>query len=143
MKLKYIIEAFTNTVQPSGDMAVKLDVGDVLQQFKDKVEEHTAKEKAQTEQSLLQKLKGKTVTLRASKGYKQAQKDYTINIKDVNIEWHYEDYFIVLVDQRNDNYFIIDGFPLKVQNSINGPVTSAVQNTSQNDPNSLNKIKQF
>jgi hypothetical protein len=144
MKLKSLLpEALSQSDVPNAEAALHLDVDSDLQSFKDRVEDNTAKEKSRTEQGLKSKIKGKTVVLRAAKGYKQAQKDYTINVRDVNIEWHYEDYFIVLRDEKNDDYFTVPGFPLRLQHNTEAPITSLTQNTSKPHPNSPHTVKQF
>lgn len=144
MKLKNLLpEAFTQIANPSSESSLTFNVDDTLEEFKDNVANHTRKEKANSEKALNDKLKGKTVTFRGSKGYKQAQKDYTIVVKNVNIQWHYEDYFVVVKDKKNDEYFTIDGFPINIHNDSNAPVTALTQNTSKNHPESINKVKQF
>ena len=63
---------------------------------------------------LKQKLLNKNVTLRGSKGYGQVKRDYTIVIKDINIEDYYGEYQIIFKDDKNKDYFIDTMFKIKI-----------------------------
>lgn len=143
ISLKKLIPETMIQEMPSAQSVIEFDTEDILGNFKDAVEGYTAKEKSRSEQELEQKLKGKTISLRASKGYKQAQKDYTITVRDVDIEWHYEDYFVVLKDEKNDAYFTVAGFPAIIQAQGDRPTTSLTQNLSIPSSTSQHTVKQF
>jgi hypothetical protein len=63
---------------------------------------------------LKQKLLNKNVTLRGSKGYGQVKRDYTIVVKDINIEDYYGEYQIIFKDDKNKDYFIDTMFKIKI-----------------------------
>lgn len=128
---------------PTSASQMDVDVESTLQDFKDRVEDSTSKEKAQHEQELKRKLQGKNITFRGSKGYKQAEKDYEINVRDVSIQYHYEDYFIVLKDEKGADYFFIEGYPVRVHAQDEAPTPTLTQNTSDPVADSPHRVKQF
>lgn len=72
----------------------------------------TAKNNFQTK--LMQKVGGKQVKIRASKGYGQPKKDYTINVSGVSIDFYYERYVVIFKDEKEKEYFLETGMKIKI-----------------------------
>lgn len=57
--------------------------------------------------------------VRASKGYKQPETDYTINVTGVAIDYYYDRYVIIIIGREENKqkvakFFIKPGFKLKI-----------------------------
>ena len=71
------------------------------------------------QQSIQNKILGKKIVARSSKGYKQPETDYTINVTGVAIDYYYDRYVIVVMGreeskQKVAKFFIKTGVPIKV-----------------------------
>ena len=64
------------------------------------------------------KVLNREVTARASKGYGQVEKDYTILVKNVSIVLYKEEYNLIFKDQNKKEYYINTSFKLKVKSPI-------------------------
>ena len=60
------------------------------------------------------KVMNKEVTMRASKGYGQVEKDYTIVVKNVSIVLYKEKYNLIFKDKNKKEYYVNVAFKLKV-----------------------------
>lgn len=65
---------------------------------------------------LNQFVKGKKVTVNASRGYGQPQKDYTIDqVNKASVDWYYNKNVVVLTDDNSKEYFLTPGINIKVE----------------------------
>jgi hypothetical protein len=142
MKLMKILQEVMVSNEPSFEATVKVDVDDVLSKFKDEVSDTTAKLTAKYEEELKKKLSDKIITVRASKGYGQGEKDYSFRVVDISISWYDDHYEMIFKDSKGSEYFLADGFPVEVSNKEDAPVTSAIQNTAEPSDSHL-KVKNF
>ena len=61
--------------------------------------------------------------VRASKGYKQPETDYTINITGVAIDYYYDRYVIIIIGREENKqkvakFFVKPGFKLKILGNV-------------------------
>jgi hypothetical protein len=70
--------------------------------------------KIKFEQAIASKLKGKKIRARASRGYKQFEKDYEINAVNVSIDDYYDNYVVVVKSTDNKEYFLKPGFKVQI-----------------------------
>lgn len=96
-----------------------INVQDDFTDFDKKLKASTEALKTQLQDSLLKKLQGKKIVVRASKGYKQPESDYTVNVTGVQIDYYYERYVIIIVGreenkQKTYRFFIKPGYKIKV-----------------------------
>lgn len=83
--------------------------------FKNTLNSTTEQAKSRFEKSLSGKVQNKSVVVRASKGYKQPVKDYTIKkVTSVNINDFYDDWVVVLKNEFNKEFFLTAGYKIKV-----------------------------
>jgi hypothetical protein len=83
--------------------------------FKTTINNSTEAAKTKFEKALMAKIKNRSVLVRASKGYKQPVKDYTIKrVTAVNINDFYDDWVVVLKNEFNKEYFLISGYKIKI-----------------------------
>lgn len=83
--------------------------------FKKTLNSATESAKLKFEKSLRRRVVGKSVLIRASKGYKQPVKDYTIKkVTSVNINDFYDDWVVVLKNEFNKEYFLTAGYKIKI-----------------------------
>jgi hypothetical protein len=103
------------TPQPSGqDSATEYSPAFDFSEFERKLASATETAKNTFQEKLMQKLAGKKVLIRASKGYGQPKKDYTINVTAVSIDFYYERYVVILKDDKDKEYFLETGMKIKV-----------------------------
>lgn len=96
-----------------------IDVQADFTAFDQKLKSSTEALKIQLQNTLNKKLLGKQVVVRAAKGYKQPESDYTVNVTGVEIDYYYDKYVIVIVGrqenkQKSQRFFIKPGFKIKV-----------------------------
>ena len=101
--------------QPSGqdasnEYSPSFDVSD----FENKIAQSSETAKNALQEKLMSKLGGKKVLVRASKGYGQPKKDYTINVSGVSIDFYYERYVVILKDEKDKEYFLETGMKIKI-----------------------------
>jgi hypothetical protein len=83
--------------------------------FKRVLNTTTEAAKAKFQTALGGKIKNKSVLVRASKGYKQPVKDYTINrVTSVDINDFYDDWVVVIKNENNKEFFLTAGYKIKV-----------------------------
>lgn len=96
--------------QASNEYSPAFDFND----FENKLSQATETAKNNFQERLLSKVGGKKVLIRASKGYGQPKKDYTINVSSVSIDYYYERYVIILKDEKEKEYFLDTGMKIKI-----------------------------
>jgi hypothetical protein len=140
----------TGQAPPAGDQqSLKtIDVQGDFSAFDRKLKGATEQFKTEFQSSVQKKLLGKQVVARASKGYKQPESDYTINVTGVKLDFFYDKYIIVLVGreenkQETKDFFIRPGYKLKVMGDIQDQSSSeagkiaksrALVNTNSQEP---------
>jgi len=90
------------------------DLGRDFSSFTQTMDSTTEDVKNRFEQAIATKLKGKKIRARASRGYKQFEKDYEINVTSVSLDDYYDNYVVVVKDSKNKEYFLKPGFKVQV-----------------------------
>jgi hypothetical protein len=104
------------------DPKVDIKSYDVLPDFTSfdtKLKNSTEVLKNNLQKTIQDKILGKKIVVRASKGYKQPEADYTINVTGVAIDYYYDRYVIIIIGREENKqkvakFFIKPGFKIKV-----------------------------
>lgn len=107
MKLIRILEQQASAAQ-------YYDMGKDFFSFIHTIESSDEQIKNQFEQLIASKIKGKKIRARASRGYKQFEKDYDINVANVSVDDYYDNYVVVVKGSNNKEYFLKPGFKIQV-----------------------------
>lgn len=107
MKLKRIVEQQESSSQ-------YYDLGRDFFSFTHAMDSATETVKNQFEQAIGSKLKGKKIRARASRGYKQFEKDYEIDAANVSIDDYYDNYVVVVKATNGKEYFLKPGFKVQI-----------------------------
>ncbi len=103
--------------------------------FKNTLNSTTETAKSRFEKSLAGKIQNKSVLVRASKGYKQPVKDYTIKrVTGVNINDFYDDWVVVLKNEFNKEFFLTAGYKIKVLGNAVAAEPGAAESPQQPEP---------
>ncbi len=98
------------------------DLGKDFSNFKRMIDGSFEQVKQRFEQNIGEKLVGKRVKARASRGYKQYVKDYEFDVTKISIDDYYDNYVVVAYDNstpKPKEYFLKPGFKV----TIVGPAT--------------------
>jgi hypothetical protein len=93
-------QATQPTPQPKPQQSVNVTNYDVLPDFSSfdtKLKSSTESLKNNLQKTIQDKILGKKIVVRASKGYKQPETDYTINVTGVAIDYYYDRYVIIII----------------------------------------------
>lgn len=87
--------------------------------FDQKLKNSTESLKVNLQKNIQDKILGKKIVVRASKGFKQPEADYTINVTGVSIDYYYDRYVIIIIGreenkQKMAKFFIKPGFKIKI-----------------------------
>lgn len=87
--------------------------------FDSKLKNSTEQLKVDLQKKIQDAILDKKIVVRASKGYKQPEADYTINVTGVQIDYYYDRYVIVIIGreeskQKTAKFFIKPGFKIKI-----------------------------
>ena len=112
--------------QPAASPAVDLKTYDILPDFTSfdtKLKSSTEALKNNLQKSIQDKILGKKIVVRASKGYKQPETDYTINVTGVAIDYYYDRYVIIIIGREENKqkvakFFVKPGFKLKILGNV-------------------------
>lgn len=100
------------------------DFGNDFRNFQKTLDGTTEQVKEKFEKTINSQLQGKRIRARASRGYKQFEKDYEFEVSRITIDDYYDNFVVVAHDESNDKkakeYFLKPGS--KIQ--IIGPGTS-------------------
>jgi type IV secretory pathway VirB10-like protein len=107
MKLRRILEQTEAAAQ-------YYDLGKDFFSFTHAMDTASEDVKNRFEQAISQKIKGKKIRARASRGYKQFEKDYEINVTTVSIDDYYDNYVVVVKGSNGKEYFLKPGFKVQV-----------------------------
>lgn len=116
----------TQTIQkPQSEPSVDVKNYDVLPDFTafdTKLKNSTESLKNNLQKTIQDKILGKKIVVRASKGYKQPETDYTINVTGVAIDYYYDRYVIIIIGREENKqkvakFFIKPGFSIKILGS--------------------------
>lgn len=100
--------------------------------FKNTLNSTTEQSKSKFEKALASKIMNKSVVVRASRGYKQPVKDYTISrVTGVNINDFYDDWVVVLKNENNKEHFLTAGYKIKVVSGGVAPEPGAAETPQQ------------
>lgn len=108
--------ASPNAVSPAPSPNVKFfNVMNDFNMFVTKMDAEEEKAKQELSKTLQKNLLNKQVVVRASKGaIGQAEKDYTITVKEVDTTFLKDKYYIILKAADKKDYYINTGFKIKV-----------------------------
>ena len=106
--------ATQSTATQSTPQNSEFNVGVDFTNFERTIAAFTENAKNQFQTKLLNLVGNKKVFLRGSKGYGQPIKDYTINVKNVSIDFYYERYVVVFKDENDKEYFLEPGYKIKI-----------------------------
>jgi hypothetical protein len=127
LKLALILEQMTNG--SFYDWTQDFDV------FKKTLNSATESAKLKFEKGLRRRVVGKSVLIRASKGYKQPVKDYTIKkVTGVNINDFYDDWVVVLKNEFNKEFFLTAGYKIKILGTAVAKEPGAADAPQQQEP---------
>jgi hypothetical protein len=106
------------SVNPTVDVK-SYDVLPDFTSFDTKLKNSTEVLKNNLQKTIQDKILGKKIVVRASKGYKQPEADYTINVTGVAIDYYYDRYVIIIIGREENKqkvakFFIKPGFKIKV-----------------------------
>lgn len=95
------------------------DVQPDFTSFDQKLKNSTETLKVNLQKTIQDKILGKKIVVRASKGYKQPEADYTINVTGISIDYYYDRYVIIIIGREENKqkvakFFIKPGFKIKV-----------------------------
>ena len=111
--------------KPQAEPSVDVKNYDVLPDFTafdTKLKNSTESLKNNLQKTIQDKILGKKIVVRASKGYKQPETDYTINVTGVAIDYYYDRYVIIIIGREENKqkvakFFIKPGFSIKILGS--------------------------
>ena len=115
------VQPVKSQTQPSVDIKT-YDVLPDFTAFDTKLKSGTESLKNNLQKTIQDKILGKKIVVRASKGYKQPETDYTINVTGVSIDYYYDRY-VIIINGREENkqkvakFFIKPGFSVKILGS--------------------------
>ena len=113
MKLKRILE--------QQEASQFYDLGKDFSSFTQTMDTTTEDVKNRFEQAIATKLKGKKIRARASRGYKQFEKDYEIDVVSVSLDDYYDNYVIVVKGNNGKEYFLKPGFKVQIIGTAEAP----------------------
>ena len=101
------------------------DIQTDFSDFDRKMKNSTEELKINLQKTIQDKILGKKVVVRAAKGYKQPEADYTINVTGVAIDYYYDRYVIIIIGreenkQKVSKFFVKPGFKIKILGSASG-----------------------
>jgi hypothetical protein len=108
--------ASPNAVSPAPSPDVKFyNVMNDFNAFTTKIDAEEEAAKKELDTSLKKSLLNKQVVVRASKGaIGQAEKDYTITVKNITVTYLKDKYYVILKAEDKKDYYINTGFKVKV-----------------------------
>ena len=122
--LKYEQESQPTTQQTNQPTTPQLnitsyDIQPDFTAFDQKLKNSTETLKVNLQKTIQDKILGKKVVIRASKGFKQPEADYTINVTGVSIDYYYDRYVIIIIGreenkQKVSKFFVKPGFKVKI-----------------------------
>lgn len=110
----------SSSKQPTTPLNVTTyDVQPDFTAFDQKLKNSTESLKVNLQKTIQDKILGKKIVVRASKGYKQPETDYTINVTGVSIDYYYDRYVIIIIGREENKqklarFFIKPGFKIKI-----------------------------
>lgn len=100
---------------PTKDSSAEYNVNFDFTDFENKINAAEEGAKEQFQEKLKQKVSNKKVLVRASKGQPgQPEKDYTINVSGVSVDYYYDRYVVVFKDEKDKEYFLKPGYKVKL-----------------------------
>jgi hypothetical protein len=118
LKQQSVTPPTQSAVQPSVNIK-NYDVLPDFTSFDTKLKSSTESLKNNLQKTIQDKILGKKIVVRASKGYKQPETDYTINVTGVAIDYYYDRYVIIIIGREENKqkvakFFIKPGFSIKI-----------------------------
>lgn len=144
---KSVNENFTSIKLEQEDVETDnlINVHSDFSEFDSRLKSSTEKIKNDFQDNLNKKLGGKQVIVRSSKGYKQPESDYTVNVLDVNVDYYYDRYVIIINGreknkQKTQRFFVKPGFKIKVlgksqiKKDVSNDISYDVMDKEKNEP---------
>lgn len=125
--------SLTRIVESYGAEGQYYDIGKDFSAFRRMIDGADQQIKQQYEKAISDKLVGKRIRARASRGYKQYVKDYEFDVTKITLDDYYDNFVVVAYDSstpKPKEYFLKTGF--KVQ--IIGPATGQPSPQKGGDP---------
>ncbi len=97
------------------------DLGKDFSSFTQTMDTTTEDVKNRFEQAIATKLKSKKIRARASRGYKQFEKDYEIDVVSVSLDDYYDNYVVVVKGNNGKEYFLKPGFKVQIIGAAEAP----------------------
>ena len=87
--------------------------------FDTRLSKSTEAAKNEFQKKIQEKILGKKVVLYGSKGYKQPESEYTVNVLKVQIDYYYDKYFVIVVGRESEKqkvhkFFVNVKFKIKI-----------------------------
>jgi|TARA_R110000868_G_scaffold8843_7_gene45096 hypothetical protein len=111
-------QAEPQTAEPNVNVQ-SYDIQPDFTQFDTKLKDATEQTKLELQKKIQDQILNKKIVVRASKGYKQPETDYTINVTGVQIDYYYDRYVIIILGreeskQKAAKFFVKPGFKIKI-----------------------------
>ena len=127
-------------IEQQGATGQLYDLGKDFANFRRTVDGSFDQIKARFEHVIGEKLKGKRIRARASRGYKQYLKDYEFDVAKITLDDYYDNYVVVAHDNSSSKpkeYFLNPGFKIQIL----GPATNTAESPSPAAPVSPDKAQ--
>lgn len=125
-------------VEQQGAEGQYYDLGKDFSDFRHTIDGSSDQIKQRFEQTIGNKLVGKRVRARASRGYKQYVKDYEFDVSKVTLDDYYDNYVVVAHDNttpKAKEYFLKPGFKIQILGQASGqPTHGAVEQKPEQPP---------
>lgn len=111
--------------KPSADVNMNdYDINSTFTNFDKELKSATEDIKIKYQKAIQDRILGKKIILRASKGYKQPESDYTVNVIGVQIDYYYDRYVVIVVgreekEQKVHKFFVKTGFKIRILGNSN------------------------
>jgi len=120
---------------PTPDDPGEYDFTRDFKTFESTVEKAKQAAKKKFLDKLNQFVKDKKVTVNASRGYGQPQKDYTIDsVTKASVDWYYNKNVVVLTDSNGKEYFLTPGVNVKIEAAAPAEPEAPAEQPQDNAP---------
>jgi hypothetical protein len=120
---------------PSPEDPGEYDFTKDFRAFESSVEKAKQVSKKKFLDKLNQMVKDKKVTVNASRGFGQPQKDYTIDkVLKASLDWAYNKNVVTLHDENDKEYILTPGVNIKIEQSVAEPAAAPEEQPQDNVP---------
>jgi len=121
-------------IEQQGATGQYYDLGRDYANFKRAIDGNSDQIKQKFEQAIGERLNGKRIHARASRGYKQYVKDYEFDVSKITLDDYYDNYVVIAHDNstpKPKEYFLKPGFKIQIV----GPATGQPSPQKGHNPN--------